>query len=65
MATTTLNSDAVHRLMLDFVEWLSIGEWRTRDETRELREVLALVTAVQMLDRLRRKIKRGGKTSPS
>lgn len=47
--------------MLDFVEWLSIGEWRTRDETRELREVLALVTAVQMLDRLRRKIKRGGK----
>lgn len=57
----TLNSDAVRGLMLDFVEWLSIGKWRTRDETRELRETPALVTAAQMLDRLRRKIKRGGK----
>jgi triphosphatase len=60
-AVQTLNSDAVRGLMLDFVEWLSIGDWRKSDETRELRETSAGVTAAQMLDRLRRKIKHRGK----
>jgi triphosphatase len=57
----TLESDAVRILMLDFVEWLSIGEWRKNNETDELRETPALVTSAQMLDRLRRKIKHRGK----
>jgi triphosphatase len=55
-----LNSDANRTLMLDFVEWLSVGEWRQREDTRELREMPALVTARRMLDRLRRKIKHRG-----
>ncbi len=57
----TLNSDAVRGLMLDFVEWLSIGGWRKRDDTIELREAPARETAAEMLDQLRRKIKRRGK----
>ena len=60
-AVEMLNSDATRSLMLDFVEWLSIGHWRQRDETAELRATPALVTAAGMLDRLRRQMKRRGK----
>lgn len=56
-----LGSPAVRTLMLDFVEWLSVGEWRSRDATTELRDTPATVTAERILDRLRRKIKRRGK----
>ena len=56
-----LNSDATRGLMLDFVEWLSIGHWRQRAATAELRATPALITAGAMLDRLRRQIKRRGK----
>jgi triphosphatase len=61
VVVATLESDAVRELMLDLVEWVSIGEWRTREETRALRETPGLVTAAQMLDRLRRRVKRRGK----
>jgi len=57
----TLDSDATRSLMLDFVEWLSIGHWRQRVATAELRAIPALVIAGAMLDRLRRQIKRRGK----
>ena len=57
----TLNSAATRSLMLDFVEWISIGHWRTRQETSELRDASGLVTASRTLDRLRHKMKRRGK----
>lgn len=57
----TLNSKPVRCLMLDFVEWLSVGEWREREDTADQREMPALVTSAQMLDRLRRKLRRRGK----
>jgi triphosphatase len=56
----TLNSDAVRTLMLDFVEWLSIGSWRSREDVKDFRSAPALVTAATVLDRLRRKVKRRG-----
>jgi inorganic triphosphatase YgiF len=59
-AVETLNSDSVRGLVLDFVAWLSIGEWREREDNSELRDTPALVTAARMLDRLRRRIKRRG-----
>jgi inorganic triphosphatase YgiF len=56
----TLESETVRRLMLDFVAWLSIGEWRTREATGDTRTVPALVSAARILDKLRRRIKKRG-----
>ena len=55
-----LDSDAVRTLMLDLVGWISIGAWRDRAETAELRTAPVLLTAAQLLDRLRRRVKRRG-----
>ncbi|HWU73576.1 MAG TPA: CHAD domain-containing protein, partial [Sphingomonas sp.] len=48
-------------LMLDLAQWSASGEWLGAVDTAELRDQRAGIFARTALDRLRRKVKRGGR----
>ena len=59
-AMSALNSPEVRRLMLDFIEWVSVGTWQEEESVAELRAMPAPIFAASVLDRLRRRIKKKG-----
>ncbi|WP_156679921.1 CHAD domain-containing protein [Sphingomonas profundi] len=56
-----LDSDRMRGLMLDLAEWIVAGAWRDDPETAELRTTPATLFAGNMLDRLRRRIRKRGR----
>lgn len=56
-----LTSPRARWAMLDLVEWLLAGEWTRNGKTRKLREGPARDFAVTSLNRIRRKVKKGGR----
>ncbi|OYX16536.1 MAG: inorganic triphosphatase, partial [Sphingomonadales bacterium 32-67-7] len=55
-----LASPPARALMLDLAQWLATGPWLTAPDTAEARQLPAREFAMTALDRLRRKVKRGG-----
>ncbi len=60
-AEEVLASEATRRLMLDLVEWVHAGPWLEEAETEEDRDLPARVFAAGVLNRFRRKVKKGGR----
>lgn len=60
-ATASLESPRARALMLDFADWLACGAWHGLVSTREIREQPVSDFAAGALDRLRRKVKKGGR----
>ncbi|PKP94682.1 MAG: inorganic triphosphatase [Alphaproteobacteria bacterium HGW-Alphaproteobacteria-16] len=60
-AALVMRSDRARALMIDLAEWLVVGEWRSRPEGREIRDLPAREFAAKALDRFRRKVKKGGR----
>lgn len=60
-AIAALQSDRARALLIDLVEWVSIGEWRSRREAKDIRKLPARDFAAGALDRFRRKVKKGGR----
>lgn len=60
-ATADLDSPRARALMLDFADWLACGDWHGLVSTRETREQPVSDFAAAALDRLRRKVKKGGR----
>lgn len=60
-ATADLDSPRARALMLDFADWLACGAWHGLVSTREIREQPVSDFAAAALDRLRRKVKKGGR----
>ncbi|WP_439615105.1 CYTH and CHAD domain-containing protein [Shinella sp.] len=60
-ATQALASERARKLMLDFSYWLACGDWLSLAHTREIRERPVGDFAAGALDRLRRKVKKGGR----
>ncbi len=60
-ATTALASPRARKLMLDFSYWLACGDWLSLAHTREIRERPVGDFPAGALDRLRRKVKKGGR----
>lgn len=60
-AFATLSAPRVRALMLDLAEWLVCGPWQTERRTREIRKQALADFAAGALDRLRRKVKKGGR----
>lgn len=56
-----LDSARTRRLMLDLAEWIATGDWLCSEECRDLREMPAREFAAVVLERFRRKVKKGGK----
>lgn len=60
-AIAALQSDRARALMIDLAEWIAIGDWRSRRETKSIRKLPAREFATGALDRFRRKVKKGGR----
>ena len=60
-AIAAIASDRARAVMIDLVEWISTGAWLSNAKGRELRELPVREFAVRTLDRLRRKVKKGGR----
>jgi triphosphatase len=60
-AAAELASPRTRALMLDFSHWLACGDWLSLPHTREIRERPVVDFAAGALDRLRRKVKKGGR----
>jgi len=60
-AMEALNSPRARLLMLDLVEWLAFGEWRTAEAGAAIRAQPVRDFAASALDRFRRKVKKGGR----
>lgn len=60
-AEAALASPRARALMLDLTEWLSPGDWLTRSSDTEVSRMLVRDFAASALDRLRRKVRKGGK----
>lgn len=60
-AMEALGSPRARLLMLDLVEWLACGEWRTAESNASIRAQPARDFAASALDRFRRKVKKGGR----
>lgn len=60
-AEAALASWRARALMLDLSEWLLLGDWLTQPAGHELREQPARDFAAAALDRLRRKVRKGGR----
>lgn len=56
----TLASPRTRSLFLDLVEWLAVGEWLRAAKTQDARSEPARDFAAAALNRLRRKVKKGG-----
>ena len=56
-----LGSARVRTLMLDLVEWTAIGDWLEVPDTEAARNQPARAFACTSLDRLRRRVKKGGR----
>lgn len=56
-----LSSPRARTLMLDFAEWLAVGVWRTAPADSSAVNRPAPEFAAAMLDRLRRRLEKGGK----
>lgn len=59
-AGTTLQSVRARRLMIDLVEWLSMGAWLFDDVNAEARTTPVLGFAARTLRKMRKKVKRQG-----
>ncbi len=57
----TLTSARKRQLMLDLIEWLAVGPWRSDPDRGQLRADLALDFARIALDRVRKKVKKRGR----
>lgn len=55
-----LQSARARALMIDLVQWLSIGEWLRDDANSEARTIPVLAFAARTLRKLRKKVKRRG-----
>lgn len=62
---TALGSDRVRALMLDLMEWLACGAWRTAPSTRDARDAPAKRFAAEMLHKLRRCVSKRGRSLPT
>lgn len=60
-AVAALQSDRARGLMIDLVEWVSIGDWHSGSDGRDARDLPAREFAVRVLERFRRKVKKGGR----
>lgn len=60
-AWTALEAPRARMLMLDLAEWLACGEWRSLPGTRGVREQPLPDFAAGVLDRLCRKVRKGGR----
>lgn len=60
-AVTALQSDRARMLLLDMVEWISLGQWLSLEENVDVREMPARDFAKGALARFRRKVKKGGR----
>ena len=60
-ATAALDSPRARTLMLDFSDWLANGAWQDLSHARDIREKPVGDFAAGALDRLRRKVKKGGR----
>ncbi|MGQ3211805.1 MAG: CYTH and CHAD domain-containing protein [Shinella sp.] len=60
-AAADLESPRARALMLDFADWLACGAWHGLVSARETREQPVSEFAASALDRLRRKVKKGGR----
>lgn len=61
LALQELASERARALMLDLSQWLALGGWLSRAQGAELRDGPARDFASAALDRLRRKVKKGGR----
>jgi len=59
-AGSTLQSVRTRRLMIDLVEWMSMGEWLFDDVNAEARTTPVLGFAARTLRKMRKKVKRQG-----
>ncbi len=59
---TALGSDRVRALMLDLMEWLACGAWRTAASTRDPRDASARHFAAETLHALRRRVSKRGRS---
>lgn len=59
-AGTTLQSARARRLMIDLVEWMSMGEWLLDDVNAEARMTSVLGFAARTLRKMRKKVKYQG-----
>lgn len=59
-AATALESERARALLLDFAAWLACGHWHGLPHTRESREQPLEDFAMAALDRLHRKVRKGG-----
>ncbi|MBP0437946.1 CHAD domain-containing protein [Tianweitania sediminis] len=57
---TALNGKRVRMMMIDLVEWTSMGPWLTNEDTHEQRTKPAPIFAAQPLKKFRKKVKKGG-----
>jgi inorganic triphosphatase YgiF len=60
-ATATLQSDRARILLLDVVEWISLGQWLSLEQNVDIRKMSALDFAQGALGRFRREVKKGGR----
>ncbi|TVV73855.1 CYTH and CHAD domain-containing protein [Sphingomonas solaris] len=56
-----LESTRMRTLILDLLEWITVGEWRDDEDRAALRETPARIYAHDVLDGLRRRLKRRGR----
>ena len=56
-----LDSARMRTLILDLLEWVTVGAWRDNPDLAALRATPARLYAYDKLDRLRRRLKRAGK----
>lgn len=60
-AAKALQAPRSRELMLDLVEWLALGAWRSTPETAELRAAPIASFAAEVLTKRRKKVKKSGK----
>jgi len=60
-ATAALRSDRARALMMDFVAWMTVGDWRLQPQEPEIRTLPVREFADVALDRFHRKVKKGGR----
>ncbi|WP_313438482.1 CHAD domain-containing protein [Novosphingobium sp.] len=60
-AIAALDSLHARRLMLNLAEWIAVGAWLSNAETQDIRETPAREFATGVLERFRRKVKKGGR----
>ncbi|MXO99154.1 CHAD domain-containing protein [Altererythrobacter xixiisoli] len=61
VASAAILSQRTRSLMIDLVEWIALGAWQGSTAEDDLRHMPAREFAAGTLDRLRRKVKRGGR----